>query len=82
MTQGPLQRAPIPPSGSGVRGTIAAALGQGATVLIAANNPELVPFAAILGTAITGFLNGIGNLARNRVHSGGGFGWSVLGLIG
>lgn len=82
MTQGPLQRAPIPPGQSGIRGGIAGAIGQGVAFLIIQNNPALAPLAALMGTATTGFLTGLGNLARNKAHETRGFGWGVLSLLG
>lgn len=57
-------RDPISPAKNVVTGGISAAFGQAVSLAIVSSNPELLPFAAILGTALTGTLNGIGNAAR------------------
>jgi len=66
----PDPRPAVRPSRSAATGTIAAGIGQAATAAIVSANPELAPVAPIIGTAITGVLNGLGNAARNRVASG------------
>ena len=57
--------------------TIAAGLGQTACAMIVSSNPEMLPFAAVCGTAITGFLGGLGNFARSK-----GGAWKLLGFLG
>jgi hypothetical protein len=67
-----LRREASTPVRSGAQGTVAAAIGQAISTTIVASNPELMPFAFMIGTGVTGVLNGIGTAARNRVHSGKG----------
>ena len=61
-----------PPYQQAATGTVAAGIGQAVTTAIVASNPELIFVAPVIGTAVTGFLSGIGSAARNRVASGQG----------
>ena len=63
-------RPAVTPFRSMATGTVAGAIGQTASTLIVAANPELAVFAPVIGTALTGILSGAGNAARNRIASG------------
>ena len=56
------------PGRSTVNGTTAAGIGQIVTAAILSNNPELIVVAPLIGTAVTGGLSGVGNLARTILH--------------
>lgn len=67
-----LRREASTPGRAVTQGTVAAAIGQAVSLSIVSSNPELLPMAGAIGTAVTGVLGGIGTAARNRVYSGQG----------
>lgn len=59
-------RDPISPVANAATGSVAAGIGNAASLAIVSANPEFLPFAWMIGTAITGTLAGVGNAARSR----------------
>lgn len=70
VAQGPVR--------DGAQSTVSGAIGNAVSTSIIASNPELVPFAWMLGAGITGVLGGLGNWSRTR----GGLPKAFFGWIG
>ena len=60
-----MAREAISPTASGGRGSVSGAAGSAAATMIVASYPEMLPFAWMVGAAVTGVLSGLGNAARS-----------------